>query len=176
MAGNFLGDYLNNQQVAALPDAVQEGVRLHRQIDSFTDQHPLVRKGVRRMYGRHSKYATVLIDIFYDYLLTVNWAGFAAEPLPDFAQRAYRALEKHLHLMPEPVRSYVPQMIADDWLQKYGTYDGIAYTLKRMGGRMSRPELMDGALDTLRQQLPELNQEFQVFFPQVMDFVGLPKP
>ncbi len=171
MIGNFLGDYLRNSQLPALPRRVQEGVQLHRQIDSYTDQHPEVLKGVRRLYERHSKYAPVIVDVFYDYLLTVNWNRYSEEPLPVFIQTVYQRLQAHLHLMPHPVKDYVPQMIADNWLETYSTHNGIAYTFRRMRRRTSKPELLDRAVDSLVEQFPALNEEFNRFFPDAIAFV-----
>jgi acyl carrier protein phosphodiesterase len=171
MIGNFLGDYLRNKQVAALPEQVQKGIQLHRQIDSYTDQHPEVLKGVRRLYKRHSKYAPVIVDVFYDYLLTVNWRQYSNHPLPAFTEEIYKLLQKHLHLMPYPVRDYVPQMIADNWLETYRTHNGIAYTFRRMRRRTSKPELLERAVDSLVEQFPEFNEEFNCFFPDVIAFV-----
>lgn len=172
MLGNFLADYLNNAQVEQLPPLVQAGVRLHRQIDSFTDQHPEVRKGVRRLYKRHSKYAPVLIDVFYDYLLSLNWNTYSQQPLADFIQQTYAALQRHHSLMPQPVHAHLPHMIADNWLETYSTHNGIAYVLRRMRPRLSRPELFDGALDSLAEDFYLLNEEFNQFFPDIMAFVG----
>lgn len=168
MVGNFLGDYLNNAQVSELPPAVQKGVALHRAIDSYTDQHPEVLKGVRRMYGRHSKYAPVIIDVFYDYFLSLNWSTYSEQPLPEFILDAYACLQRHHHLMPEPVHTYVPKMIADNWLETYATHNGIAYTFRRMSRRVSRPELLAGALDTMVSHFQELNTEFNAFFPDAI--------
>ena len=172
MLGNFLADYLNNAQVEQLPPLVQAGVRLHRQIDSFTDQHPEVRKGVRRLYKRHSKYAPVLIDVFYDYLLSLNWNTYSQQPLADFIQQTYAALQRHHSLIPQPVHGHLPNMIADNWLETYSTHNGIAYVLRRMRPRLSRPELFDGALDSLAADFYLLNEEFNRFFPDIMAFVG----
>lgn len=180
MVGNFLADYLTNAQVSELPAPVQKGVALHRAIDSYTDQHPVVLKGVRRMYDKHSKYAPVIIDIFYDYFLSLNWAQYTDQPLPDFTLEVYGCLKRHHHLMPEPLHTYVPKMIADNWLETYSTHNGIAYTFRRMSHRVSRPELLAGALDTMTAHFEALNTEFNQFFPDVIQhaeaFMAAPSP
>ncbi|MEQ8705893.1 MAG: ACP phosphodiesterase [Phaeodactylibacter sp.] len=170
MVGNFLGDYLSNAQVSELPASVQHGVKLHRAIDSYTDQHPEVLRGVRRMYKKHSKYAPVIIDVFYDYFLSLNWSKYSDEPIQDFILDVYACLQRHHHLMPEPVHTYVPEMIADNWLETYGTHNGIAYTFRRMSRRVSRPELLSGALDTMVEHFQDLNAEFNAFFPEVIRY------
>lgn len=169
--GNFLGDYLRNTQVQQLPERMQAGVQLHRDIDSYTDQHPEVLKGVRRLYKRHSKYAPVIIDIFYDYLLSVNWPNYSDQPLEAFRQEVYDSLKRHLHLMPAPVNGYVPRMIADDWLATYGSHNGLAHTFRRLRQRTSKPKLINGAVESLASDFPSLNEEFNRFFPDIIAFV-----
>ena len=169
--GNFLGDYLRNAQVKQLPQRLQAGVQLHRDIDSYTDQHPEVLKGVRRLYKRHSKYAPVVIDIFYDYLLSVNWPNYSKKSLEAFRQEVYTSLQEHLHLIPEPVKAHVPRMIADDWLATYGSHNGLAHTFRRLRQRTSKPKLIDGAVESLVLDFPQLNEEFNRFFPDIIAFV-----
>ena len=62
-------------------------------------------------------------------------------------------------------------MIADDWLQAYGSHNGIDYTFYRMQQRVSRPEYLEGALDSLIRDFEPLNLEFNRFFPDVIGFV-----
>lgn len=171
MVGNFLADFINNRQVSALPAEVQEGVVLHRQIDSYTDTHPVVLQGTRRLYDRHSKYAPVIIDVFYDYLLAKNWERFHPRPLGTFTQAAYRVLEAHHAIMPPVIQRRLSLMIADDWLLRYGTREGMEFTFERMKHRVSRPEWLERPFDSLLEQLDDFEEEFLRFFPEVIDFV-----
>ncbi len=172
LVGNFLGDFLSNKQVALLPEPVREGVRMHRHIDSFTDRHPEVLKGTRRLYEKHHKYAPVLMDIFYDHLLTRHWQQYSPEPLRVFADRAYDILLRHADLMPEPVSLRLQRMIADNWLEKYGNYEGLNFTFQRLQMFVSKPADLDGAVESLQQHLPELETEFHAFFPEVIDSIN----
>ena len=167
MIGNFLGDFVKNREVPHFSAGVQQGIRLHRLIDTFTDAHPLVRQGTARMHARHGKYAGVVIDVLYDYVLANNWPEFGPGQLQDFANNAYRVLESHLSLMPERLHQVVPRMIADNWLVRYGTQDGIAFTFSRLRRRVSRPEFLENVLLTLEEQEAQLTSEFRAFFPDI---------
>ncbi|MCB0588555.1 MAG: DUF479 domain-containing protein [Phaeodactylibacter sp.] len=171
LIGNFLADYLNNEQARQYPEAIQEGVRLHRAIDTYTDNHPEVLKGVRRLYEAHSKYAPVIIDVFYDYLLSCNWHRYSDQPLPEFTREVYQVLEENMALMPPGLKRHLPMMIADDWLRSYGSHNGLAITFRRMKNRVSRPEYLDGALESLMLHHEGLNEEFNTFFPEVIEYV-----
>ncbi len=171
IVGNFLGDFLRNKQVQALPAAIREGVKLHRHIDTYTDQHPAVLQGVRRLYPEHHKYAAVLMDVYYDHLLTQNWAQYSQEPLHEFANRAYAVLLRYTDLMPEPVAQRLERMISDNWLLKYGTFEGLDFAFERMRHYVSAPTHLDGAVESLQHHMPALQIEFGVFFPDLIESI-----
>lgn len=167
LVGNFLGDFIKNRELAGFSPGIQQGIRLHRLIDSFTDAHPMVRQATRRMHARHGKYAGVVVDVLYDYILANNWDEFGPGKLQDFANRSYTILEAYLPMMPERIHSVVPRMIADNWLVRYGTHDGIDFTFSRLRRRVSRPEMLENVLITLSENEKELTKEFRQFFPDI---------
>lgn len=172
MIGNFLGDFVKNRDVPTFSEGIRQGIRLHRLIDSYTDAHPLVRQGTRRLHARHGKYAGVVLDVLYDYILANNWSQFGPGTLADFTQSAYRVLESHLPIMPSFLHQRVPMMIADNWLVRYGTQAGIAFTFERLQTRVSQPHYLEHVLLTLEEQEAELTEEFAVFFPDLAKEVG----
>ena len=70
LVGQFIADSVPGRQLLAYPAAVQVGIRAHRAIDAFTDQHPLVRRTTARLRAAGlGKYAGVVADMGYDHLL-----------------------------------------------------------------------------------------------------------
>ncbi len=171
MVGNFIADMISNKQLTLYPEAIRAGVLLHRKIDHYTDNHPIVLQGVRRLYDQHRKYAPVVIDVYYDYLLANHWEHYSDERLTDFTQRTYQILEKHRLLMPARMQENLPGMIADDWLTKYGELYGMERAFGNMRRRVSQPEWLDGVIDSLLEQLPQLEEEFDAFFPDLIRYV-----
>lgn len=47
--GNFIADSVKGRQVELYPPTIQEGIRLHRAIDAYTDAHPTVAQSVARL-------------------------------------------------------------------------------------------------------------------------------
>ena len=70
--GNFIADHIKGKKYQAFSQGIQKGILLHRQIDSFTDNHEIVRKSKRRLHERYGLYRGVIIDIFYDHYLAKN--------------------------------------------------------------------------------------------------------
>jgi len=171
LIGNFIADFIRNKEVSNFSPEVQKGIILHRQIDTFTDEHPLVRKGTRRLLKAHHKYAPVIVDVWYDYLLANNWERYSGESLDDFSEGIYRILEKRIDELPEKLQKRLPIMIKHKWLQAYGTDVGIRYTFKRLSERLSKPEYMNGVVDNLLSFNKEMTEEFNLFFPEVIEYV-----
>lgn len=171
LIGNFIADSIRNREVVNYAQGIQNGIFLHRKIDSFTDNHSIVRQGTKRLQPLHRKYSSVIIDIFYDYLLVQNWALYSAQTLKDFTRRIYDILEKYESIMPVRLRKSLPIMIEHDWLVNYGKLDGIAYTFSRMQDRVSQPQYLVGATDSLERDLELLMKEFNMFFPDVIKMV-----
>lgn len=171
LIGNFLADYLKNKEVAKLPRPVQEGIRLHRKIDSFTDKHPAVLNSVRRLRPVHGKFAPVVLDVCFDYVLIKNWDKYSDIHLKEFTQEVYKILEKNIHIMPEFLQRRLPHMIADDWLVGYGTKEGLEFTFSRMKLRTSFPRFFENAVDSLMKDYQLYEDDFNLFFPDIIDAV-----
>ena len=171
IVGNFLADFIRNSQVEDLPEPIREGVALHRMIDTYTDNHPMVRQSSARLRPKHRKYAPVLVDVFYDFLLARNWGRYHAAPLSNFTASTYQVLEEHRSLMPPFLQERLSLMIADDWLHRYTTPEGLSFVFSRMKRRLTRPEWLSGALDSLLADLEAYEEEFNAFFPEVIEFV-----
>lgn len=169
--GNFIADSIRNKEVKTYPFSIQQGIILHRKIDTYTDEHPIVRQGTRRLHIHHHKYAPVVIDVFFDNLLAYNWERYATEPLTDFAKKMYNLLEERQMDLPLKMQKYVPNMIANNWLEKYGTMEGLQYTFERLDMRTKFPSNFKNAVSNLQADFELYNEEFNLFFPDVQQMV-----
>ena len=167
-AGALLGDFVKGWlERQPLPSGVIAGIRLHRAIDSFTDQHPVVRRSCARL--RHRRLvAGVIVDLAYDHFLAVRWPQFASEPLPAFCARNYRRLLARRHAFPPRLQAMLPHMVRDDWLGSYARLENVALALERIGRRLSRPGLLADVLADLERHYHGLEQDFLEFFPEVV--------
>lgn len=169
LLGNFLADQLRGRAaVAALPEAVQKGVALHRHIDTFTDAHPIVREGIQRLSSTQGKYATVVLDILYDHLLAVNWEQHSPDKaLREHCNQSYEVYLNHLSICPPVVAERLEEMTKHDWLFHYSHAEGIQYTFKRLAPRLSFEHRVAEAYDNLVSHWDTFNEEFNAFYPQL---------
>ncbi|MEM1322205.1 MAG: acyl carrier protein phosphodiesterase [Bacteroidota bacterium] len=171
MIGNFIADFIRNKEVADYTPAVQKGIQLHRSIDSYTDQHPIVRQGTRRLQAHHHKYSPVVIDVLYDYLLAMNWSLYSDQSLKDFTQGIYAILNQRMDEMPFRLKKRLPNMIEHNWLMGYGTEAGLRLTFSKMDQRTAFPSNFSAAFDHLQQDYGAFEEEFNLFFPEVIVYV-----
>lgn len=169
LIGNFIADFIRNSQVVSYSPEVQAGIQLHRMIDSFTDTHVEVRKGVRRLSNTQGKYAPVVIDILYDYILAKNWDLYHDVSLEDFSQRVYEVLSRRNSDLPERLRSRILAMVEGDFISGYNSLEGLRYVLGRMDRRTKFPSKFQESADQLMQEYDMFNEEFHSFFPSVIE-------
>lgn len=171
LVGNLMGDFVKGRlENIELPEAVIEGVRLHRLIDSYTDAHPRVHQSKQRFPSARRRYAGIVVDMLYDHFLALHWGRYRAEPLPQFAARAYRALLNHQHILPAKLLHILPYMIEDDWLCSYQRFESSCAALDRMARRLRRPEGLFGAGNEAAAFYGELEADFLAFFPDLIEF------
>ena len=171
LVGNFMADFLKGKPSYNLPTEVLRGIELHHAIDQFTDKHPLVKQGYQRLRPQYGRYAAVIMDVFYDHLLAVNWELFHEQHLSDFAQWVYAVFQAHQDLFPPRAQRILPSMIKYDWLSNYtGTY-GIERALEGLSRRASFENRMDEALEALLRDFNIFNEEFLIFFPEILTHV-----
>jgi acyl carrier protein phosphodiesterase len=176
MLGNVMADFVKGRAVDALPEAVRAGVLLHRQVDRFTDSHPVTNRSIGRVKERWGWYSGILIDVFYDHFLALDWDRYSPQTLRSFIDTAHAALLSRQELMTAEMRAVVQRMVRDDRLMSYGRLDGIEQTLLRISRLIRRRQAnLERAMDDLRQHFDALRGDFHDFFPELIAFVNARK-
>ncbi len=172
LVGNFMADHVKGRDLSRYPVRVADGIRLHRLIDTFTDNHPVVEESKRRLRPRFRKYAPVVADMFYDHFLAVRWEVFAEEPLASYAANVYRTLDRHRELLPARSLHFLKYMVRHDWLTGYGTLHGLRGVLCGMAGRARFESSMEKAAEFLEAHYTPFGDEFGRFFPALREYVS----
>ena len=171
MLGNLLGDFAKYLDIPTLPPAIQRGIRLHRQIDRFTDFHIVHLTSQQRISDERGRFAGVLIDVFYDHYLARDFPRWHACDLASFVLRAYSAVQTRLPILPHPVPTILRRMIEQDWLSCYAHLDGIDLTLQRIATRLSRPTSLASGIAELRANYAAFDSDFATFYPALVAHV-----
>ena len=168
--GNFAGDAVKGKDYTHFPKAMQAGIRLHREIDTFTDAHPIVRQSTKRLHKNYSHYSGIIVDIFYDHFLAKNWERYSDIPLHTFVANFYNSLNKNVELLPERYKRLTPIMVKDNWLLSYKTIAGIQLVLNGMNRRTKGISKMNLATEELQMHYQDFEDDFTLFFEDLITF------
>lgn len=168
--GNFMADSIRGNKFKHLPERVQKGIFLHREIDTFTDTHPIPKKSSKKLHENYSHYSRVIVDIFYDHFLAKNWKTYSNEPLSVFVDRFYNLLEDNYAILPDGVKRMMPYMISDNWLLNYANLEGIGKVLNGMNRRTKNKSKMNFAIVDLEKHYDAFEAEFTAFFEELVEF------
>lgn len=172
LLGNFIADSVKGNPDGQFPERIADGIRLHRAIDDFTDKHPLVKQGVERFRDTQGRYAAVVIDVVYDYVLASNWKQFHDEELGTFTESVYQRLEAMSHHFPTQVERYFPYMKQQNWLYNYQFEWGFRKSLEGLDRRSSNPTEMHKAVEVYQKYDEEFLREFEQFIADATNMVS----
>ena len=171
MIGNFVADFIKNKDLPHFTEGVQKGIFLHRAIDAFTDSHEIVKQSTKRLHPFHHKYAPVIVDVYYDFLLAKNWDKMTPSVNLDiFVKNMYKVLIIRQKELPPTLQTVLPRMIADDFLMKPTTFDGLEQVFKRIKKAAAFPNQFENAAAHLKDYLAEFDSEFCQFFPDLQTY------
>jgi acyl carrier protein phosphodiesterase len=171
IVGNFMGDYVKGKNYLLFPEQIKKGILIHRDIDTFTDMHPITRQSKLRIASKYHKYAGIIIDIFYDHFLASLWDDFSDLSLKEFVSRSYDLLKRNYKLLPEAIKRWFPTFLENNWMMAYTTVDGIELVLERMAANTSLPNHSEYAVEVLSSQYDSFKKDFLEFFPLIIQFL-----
>lgn len=168
--GNFIADGVRGKQYKKFSKDIQIGILLHRQIDTYTDAHPIVRQSTKRLHENYHHYSGVIVDILYDHFLAKNWSTYSNVPLALYVTNFYKSLQDNFELLPSRTQNMIPFMMADNWLLNYANLEGIQHVLNGMNRRTKNMSGMDKATLELKTYYTEFEEEFTQFFEDLRVF------
>ena len=173
LVGQFIADSVPGRRFEAYPPTVQAGIRAHRALDTFTDQHPVVRRTTARLrLAGSGKYAGVVADVFMDHFLARHFTELTGEELLAFTQRTYALLAAHEPEFPAAVQRFFPYLVQQNWLLHYAEIAGIARALQGLSRRASPGSGMENATQELQCHYAEYEADFREFWIDILERVS----
>lgn len=168
LVGNFFGDFIKGKAFEEYHPKIQKGVLLHREIDRYTDQHPVVLQSKERLRPVYHHYAPVIVDVFYDHFLASMWDNYHEQDLETFTSKFYETMTPFLDELPKQAVRMFSYMRRDNWLFHYKYTDGINQALSGMAHRTPYDSKMDLATADLIDDYDHYQKEFSTFFPELV--------
>jgi acyl carrier protein phosphodiesterase len=170
LVGNMVSDFIKGARQFDYPPLVQKGIRLHRDIDRFTDIHQATAEGklvVKKDYGL---YSGAIVDVIYDHFLANDPGIFPNDSLAAFADEVYNVLEEEAANLPAGFLVMLPYMKMHNWLYSYRTIDGIGRALQGLVRRAAYLSDHETAFRLLKDNYSSLEHSYRRFMPDVKDF------
>jgi acyl carrier protein phosphodiesterase len=143
LVGNLISDYVKGSAQYNFPKGIQQGIQLHRKIDTFTDVHEST-KVLKNLFTQHYRlYAGAIVDVVYDYFLANDELHFPNNAtLQSFTQKTYAQLQNNTKYFPEKFAGMFPYMQTQNWLYNYRENEGMQ---KAFNGLARRAKYMADA-------------------------------
>lgn len=188
--GNLISDFVKGKQKFTYPAPIQQGIVLHRAIDTFTDTHAITRQAKVFFREPYGLYSGPLVDVAYDHFLANDplifaGSGGANDPhvfaerggdasgadLKAFAQRIYAQVQENEVFLPERFARLFVYMRAQDWLYNYRYKQGILNSFSGLARRASYMGSSEAAGRLFETHYTQLQACYREFFPELREFV-----
>jgi acyl carrier protein phosphodiesterase len=170
LVGNMISDFVKGKQQFTYPAGIQKGIRLHRLIDRFTDEHGATKEAKELLRPAAGAYAGAFVDVVYDHFLAKDETIFPENSLLLFAESVYPVLQQHAEWLPEKFAHMLPYMQSQNWLYHYRFTEGIRNSF---GGLVRRARYIDDAgpvYDQFISRYTALKTCYRSFFPDIARF------
>ena len=105
--GNLIADRIKGKKINLLTPEIRAGVILHRDIDHFTDHHHIFRECVTKLFPKYRHYSRVIVDMYFDHFLALNWTYFHTIPLNDYSNNFYKELERKSPEFTDDIQNFI---------------------------------------------------------------------
>ncbi len=168
LVGNMISDYVKGKKKFDYSPGIQEGIALHRFIDSFTDDHPATKQAKEIFRPHYRLYAGAFTDVVYDHYLATDPAIFTNDSLEDFAAVTYTMLEPYTAVFPERFARMFPYMKTQNWLYHYRDRWGIENSLHGVVRRATYLTESATAFALFEDRYDDLKLCYNWFFPELL--------
>ncbi len=147
LLGNMISDYIKGKKQYDYPTTIQKGIRLHRAIDQFTDEHTITREIKKFFTPSVRLYAGAFVDVVYDHFLAIDSSIYTAQEWMDFTERTFNSLGQQQSFFPERFATMFPYMQSQNWLYNYRYTWGIEKSFEGLSRRAKHLDSSKEAFD-----------------------------
>lgn len=169
--GALLGDFVKGTIIDRYSEKTEREIQIHRKIDFYTDNHPIVKDAKKLLSVEKRKYGNILLDVFYDHMLAQKWQDYSKISLENFTKQIYSILLRNMDLLPDKLRDIVPIMIEQNWLTSYQEFIGFEMAITRISRRLRQENSLMECVAEIETNYSSVALSFDNFFPQLMDYV-----
>jgi acyl carrier protein phosphodiesterase len=170
--GSLLGGNIKVNTYHKYNSETLEGIELNRRINDFMFNHPSYFKSKDRLNPKFRKHAQLLVSIFYDHFFAAGWNNYSNQPLDIYSENIYQILRNKIAILPYKLRMIYPVMTGSNWLTSFSTLKGTHASIKEMVHICTFQSNLEYAFMDLMEKYPLYKDDFNTFFPDLINFVG----
>lgn len=171
LVGNMIADLVKGKQVEIYPEGIRHGIRLHREIDAFTDNHPVTQEAIKAFRASTGKYAGAFLDIAYDYFVARDKENVPEGGWKLFAEESYMHIQERIDYLPDKFRTMFMYMQSENWLYNYRYEWMIKRSMERLVNRASFLPDDTPVFAEFKSHYDEIEAGYNRFFPELKAFV-----
>jgi acyl carrier protein phosphodiesterase len=162
-AGSLMGDFVKGTVSENFPDELSRHLKLHRHIDSLTQNSEIFQTSRRRLDPRFRYARSILVDVFYDHFLACRWGDYSTQPLENFSQDVYAGLQSCYDFLSPGLQQQLSRMIEYDWLTSYRQPEIVQRVLVRLEERLKHKIPLAAGFSQLEIWHDQLEDDFVAF-------------
>jgi acyl carrier protein phosphodiesterase len=171
MLGNFLGDFVKGSDLSHFSSDIQQGIRLHRSIDTFTDSHDQISYLKRQFPRTIRRMSGVVIDVYFDHLLCRHWHRFTDHSIDIVLPKFYSELSSHRLKVDGRFKAVEKSLLQHRWLADYVERDSCIRAFYQIERRLQhRVTFAAEANQHLNNHHDVLEQTFFSFYPDLIKY------
>ncbi len=168
IVGQFLEDFIRNKERFSFPKEIQDGITLHRAIDTFTDSHPAIHEAKKVFSPLVRLYAGAFVDVSMDYFLANDLSLNSEKEWKDHSLKVYRVLNENSQFLPENFKKMLVKMEHDDWLYNYREDWGIKFSIQNVLNKAKYLEKDIPVFQAFLDNKEMLQKCYDDFFPDLL--------
>ena len=171
IVGQFLEDFIRNKDRYSFPKDIQDGITLHRSIDTFTDSHPAIHEAKKVFSPLVRLYAGAFVDVSMDYFHANDFSLNSLKDWKEHSLKVYRVLNEHERFLSENFKKMLAKMEHDDWLFNYREDWGIKFSIQNV---LNKAKYLDKDIPVFQAFLDNkevLQKCYDDFFPDLLAHV-----
>lgn len=171
IVGQFLEDFIKNKDRFSFPKDIQDGITLHRAIDTFTDSHPALHEAKKIFSPLVRLYSGAFVDVAMDYFVANDLSLHSLTGWKAHCLKVYRVLHENEKWLPENLKRMLIRMEQDDWLYNYREDQGIKFSMQNVLNKAKYLDTNIPVFEAFLQNKAMLQKCYNDFFPDLLTHV-----
>lgn len=169
IVGQFLEDFIRNKDRYSFPKDIQDGITIHRAVDTFTDSHPAIHEAKKAFSPLVRLYAGAFVDVAMDYFVATDLSLNSLAEWKAHSLRVYRVLNENEEWLPENFKVMLAKMEKDDWLYNYREDWGIKFSMRNVLNKAKYLNPDIPVFEAFLENKPFLQECYNNFFSDLLD-------